>query len=99
MQNVARNTESCQKVTEQLVESPSLASRKQRQRKNKASVSEHFDILTFNCHFDTRNDFSESRRTVVFVKMLTGSPFLSSRHFSLARSFFHCFPAFFARLH
>ena len=48
MQNVARNTESCQKVTEQLMESPSLASRKQRQRKNKASVREHFDILTFN---------------------------------------------------
>ena len=48
MQNVARNTESCQKVTEQLVESPSLASRKQRQRKNEASVREHFDILTFN---------------------------------------------------
>ena len=45
MQNVARNTESCQKVTEQLVESPSLASRKQRQRENKASVREHFDIL------------------------------------------------------
>ena len=44
---VAPNTESCQKVTEQLVESPSLASRNQRQRKTMASVRSCANILTF----------------------------------------------------
>ena len=53
------------------------------------STFRHFNI----CHFDTRNSFSESRQTEVFVKMLTGSQLLFSLSAVLR------VPAFFVCLH
>ena len=56
------------------------------------SFTGHLDILTL-CHFDTRNSFSGSGQTEVFVKILTGSQLLFSLSAVLRM------PAVFACLH
>ena len=55
------------------------------------------DILT--CHFDTRNSFSGSGQTEVFVKMLTGSQLLFSLSAVLRLLAFSLLACFFVCLH
>ena len=61
------------------------------------SFTAHLDILT--CHFDTRNSFSGSGQTEVFVKMLTGSQLLFSFSAVLRLLAFSLLACFFVCLH